>query len=1130
MLKYFRNLLSLGIRLFLMIGWLAIPATARNSTEVIERLTQENGLPNNAVGCIIQDRRGYLWMATDDGLCRYNGLSFKVYRHREGDPHSISRNLVHSVVELSDGALWANLGREGISRYDPATDSFTNYFPFEGQGNSRPFINSFYLDRDRRLWIGSDYGLALFDMAESRTTMFSPASDIPGAGKAISSIVESPDGSLWVGGSGGVMLFDRGSRRFTEVLLDHTPDASKPDDYLYFSSLLGFRTDGDLCVFRPYLGFVLVSPRTKKVTAMFDREGKPGVSKGIARRAIPFHAYLDRDDSLWVERLDKGFSHFSLGTGVETTYGNDSRLTPGTSEVIGYNFLRDRSGILWVGSNSRGILKLSPTANRFQVFRNIPADLNSLSDNYIRGIHEDKAGNVWVGTQFGGLNCIDRATGTVTRYRHDARNPTFPKSDSVFAVHEDRSGRLWVGAGPQLVFRDPGASTFTNFEIPSPKGFGTQVIHEDRKGRLWVGGLVGVYEISPDRLTVVPKGEFLGIGGRFGGEVQSIFEDRAGHLWFGLLGGCIRLNPETGERQAFPFGGEYTTAHVACFLEDRGGTLWMATKGGGICRFDAERSGFSHITVAQGLPHNNCYGLFEDSNGFFWISSDDGIVRFDPRAMSFRVFGVTDGVQGKEFNRYSFFKNAAGEIFFGGTNGLNIFKPESMALNSNAPPVVFEEFKINGTSRRVEEGESPLVLKHFENSLEAAFVALDYGAPTHNQYSWKLEGFDPDWRSPGTKREAAYTNLGPGDYVFRVRAANPDGVWNDPGAAIRFRILPPWWKTPPAYVGFTLGFAALFFGVIRWRNRSLLAKNRKLALVIAERTAEVTRQRDELATKNRSILDSLNYARTIQQALLPSDDNFAALFGEYCVLFRPRDIVSGDFYWLHRGSLFSFLVVADCTGHGVPGAFMSVIGNDLLNQIIVERAITDPVAILTELHYGIRRALKQEDAPDQSEDGMDVAVCRFDPGTHRLLFAGAQFPLFVIGRDGVLVEIKGDKHGIGGKRSRKGVSFVAHEIAVAGATVFLATDGFADQSNPAGKKFGRQPLKELLERQGSRPLKELGDLLEVELDRHRQGEEQRDDITVVGVRIREDAAPVPPPRRRATDRVDGSSGEISARR
>ncbi len=1114
MFKYPRNQFSLGIWLLLLVGWLAIPASARNSTEVMERLTQENGLPNNSVGCVIQDRRGYLWMATDDGLCRYNGLSFKVYRHREGDPHTISRNLVHSLVELSDGALWINLGREGISRYDPATDSFTNYFPFEGQGNSRPFINSFYLDRDRRLWIGSDYGLALFDPVASRTILFSPASDLPGAGKGISSIIESPDGGLWVGGSSGVMLFDRGSRRFSVVLQDHTPDVSKPDDYLYFSRLLGFRTDGDLCVFRPCLGFVLISPLTKRVTATFDLEGKPGVSKGIASRAIPSHAYLERDDSLWMERLDQGFSHFSLGTGVSETYGNDSRITPGTSEVIGYNFLRDRSGILWVGSNSRGILKLSPTANRFQVFRNNPADVNSLSDNYIRGIHEDKSGKVWVGTQFGGLNCLDRATGTVTHFRHDARTPTFPKSDSVFAVYEDRSGRLWVGAGHYLVFREPGAKTFTNFEIPAPKGFGTQVILEDRKGRLWLGGLVGVYEISPDRRTVVPRGDFLGIGGRFGGEVQSIFEDRAGNLWFGLLGGCIRLNPETGERRAFPFGGEYTTAHVACFMEDRSGTLWMATKGGGICRFDTAREGFSHITVAQGLPHDNCYGLFEDTTGFFWISSDDGIVRFDPKARSFRTFGVTNGVQGKEFNRYSFFKNAAGEIFFGGTNGLNIFKPESLALNSNAPPVVFEEFKVNGISRRVGE---PLVLKHFENSLEASFVALDYSAPVYNQYSCKLEGFDPDWRPPGPKREASYTNLGPGDYVLRVRAANPDGVWNDAGATVRFRILPPWWKTLPAYAGFSLGFAALFFGVMRWRNRSLLAKNRKLELVVAERTGEVTRQRDELATKNRSILDSLNYARTIQRAILPSDDNFAALFGEYCVLFRPKDIVSGDFYWLHRGGLFSFLVVADCTGHGVPGAFMSVIGNDLLNQIIVERAITDPVAILTELHFGIRRALKQEDAPDQSEDGMDVAVCRFDPRTHTLRFAGAQFPLYVIGADGVLVEIKGERHGIGGKRGRKGVSFVSHEVAVAGATVFLATDGFADQNNREGKKFGRQRLKEFLQRQWTRPLREKGEALAAELDRHRQGEDQRDDITIVGVRIREDAPPPAPPRRRATD-------------
>lgn len=1121
MLKYSWNLFFLGIRLVLLAVWLAVPAFAGNSTEVIERLTQENGLPNNSVNNIIQDRRGYLWLATDDGLCRYNGFTFKVYRHRDGDPHSLLGNSVKSVHELQDGTLWANLGRGGISRYDPATDSFVNYSPFGGDRYDGLYIHCLFLDRQGRFWLGTDYGLALFDQVESRATLYKPADDIPGAGFRVSSILEAPDGGFWLGGNAGVMLFDRDSRRFSLIVTNHLP-VMKYADSVMPSTVLGFRADGDLCAFIPHFGFVLISPRTKKITATFDCDGKPGQEPGLSIQTSITRVFLDRDDSVWMETLGRGFRHFGLGNGTRTTYGYNETDPYVPARTVGYNFVRDRSGILWIGSTG-GLLKLSPTTNRFQLYRNRPGDLNSLSNNYIRGIHEDRSGNVWIGTQFGGLNRLDRATGLVTRFRHDASNPTFPNSDAVFAVYEDRGRRLWVGAGAELAFREPGSNVFRRFDAIRSENFVPQVIHEDRRGSLWVGGLGELYEISPDRRKAVSRRALLDTGRQLGGELQCVFEDRAGHLWFGLFGGCVRLNPETSERRAYMFGPEFAGAHVACFMEDRAGTLWMATKGGGICRFDGERKGFSHITVAQGLPHNNCYGLFEDSKGFFWISSDEGIVRFDPKTMNFRTFGITDGVQGKEFNRYSFFRNAAGEIFFGGTNGMNIFKPEALALNSNVPPVVVEEFKVNGMSRRV--GESPLVLRHFENSIETAFVALDYQAPSHNQYSWKLEGFDSDWRSPGTKRETEYTNLAPGDYVFQVRAANSDGVWNNTGVAIRFRIRPPWWRTIPAYCGFALLFGGLLFSVFRWRSHSLLEKNRKLEALIAERTAEVTRQRDELADKTQSVLDSLAYARTIQGAILPSDDNFAALFLEHFVLFRPRDIVSGDFYWLHRSSTYSFLVVADCTGHGVPGAFMSVIGNELLNQVIVERGIEEPAAILTEMHYGIRRALKQEDAPDQGEDGMDIAVCRFDPGTHTLGFAGAQFPLYLIGRDGALVEIKGNRHGIGGKSSKKGVSFDSHEIAVAGATVFLATDGFADQSNPSGKKFGRQSLKELFERQGSRPLAELGDLLAVELDRHQQGEDQRDDITVVGVRIREDPAPVPPLRRRATDRIEGAEGE-----
>lgn len=1124
---------------FFLLASLAARA-ADGSSFVFQRLNQDHGLSNNAVRAIAQDRRGFLWIATEDGLNRYDGFTFKVYRNRAGDPHSLPVNFIRSLYVDRTGTLWLGLSRTGICRYDEATDSFVTFeeAPFRDQaGRISGYVLTIFEDRAGNLWFGHQYGLVKLDRATQKFTRYAPPLVPPnpndvntraGSGQsripAIQSIVEDRRGRLWLGASTGLLLFEPESGRFTAVRQD-----SHPVNGISGVGGLVTHPDGRILYFAQSHGLFAVDPETQRETGLPLSEADPLAE---SPDSISFNSVFENDHTLWLSGDQSGLIRVDLRNGSTVHLRNDPKRPDSLPGNRPLTLFRDRGGVLWVGDGVSGLGGYAPFRAKFRTYRNNPYDDNSLSDNYIRGIHEDRAGNLWVATQQGGLNRIDPA-GVVTRFSHREGDSRSLPTNNTWAVLEDRAGVIWVGLFGAGLFRlDPktGAVTKPALEPPDLLDPGILTLYEDRRSNLWIGTGRGAYRLAPDRRTLTRFDQDVGINtGTLGNEVQQFYEDRAGNIWIGVTRGCIRLNPDTKQFKVFPedinpklVGGAFVTG----FLEDRNGTFWIVSKGGGIGRLDAASDRFIRIQEKDGLPHNNCYGIFEDANGFFWISSDAGIVKFDPRATTFRSYGVADGTQGREFNRNSAHRNRAGEIFFGGTQGLNRFRPENVLDNPNAPPVAISRFIVG--QREVIADDLERTISYDENSIRIEYVALDFTLPARNRYTYKLEGFDPAWQNADTRREAVYTNLPPGNYVFRVRGANSDGVWNETGATLRFRVRPPFWRTLPAYLLYGLSFALIVLGGVRWRLRALVARTRELERKVARRTEEITRKNAELAARNaeieektRDILESLGYARTIQQAVLPTEATLREAFGQSFILWKPKDIVSGDFYWLHIVGGLRYLVVADCTGHGVPGAFMSMIGNDLLNQIVVERGITEPAKILEELHLGIQRAFRRDDA-GTSEDGMDVAVCRFDSRAGLLTFAGARRPLYFIGQDGELTEIKGVRHSVGGGLERRPRQFVSQTLNIGqGAAIYLTTDGFADQNGgAANRKYGARRLKQFLLDHLNFDVEIQQAALEKELEAHRGPEPQRDDITILGVILPPKPTSRPDsdaPRRRATD-------------
>jgi serine phosphatase RsbU (regulator of sigma subunit) len=591
---------------------------------------------------------------------------------------------------------------------------------------------------------------------------------------------------------------------------------------------------------------------------------------------------------------------------------------------------------------------------------------------------------------------------------------------------------------------------------------------------------------------------------------------------------------------------------VLVIFEDSRQRFWIGTYGGGLNLMDREKGTFQRFQLKNGLPSNVVYGIVEDEEGFLWISTSKGLSRFDTEKQTFRNYDVESGLQSNEFNQNAYLKSRSGYLYFGGINGFNVFRPKQIKDNPNIPEVVLTKFTIFNKLQTISP-HSPLkeniaisrqiVLDYTQSVFGFEFAALNYIHSQRNQYAYKLEGFDKDWNYIGTKREATYTNLDPGTYVFRVKACNNDGVWNEKGLAIELIIKPPFWKTwwfrIMAACLFLLGIYAFYKNrvarieeqnkkletLVKERTQEVVLKNSALEqqteeimaqrdeilkknVALEQQTEEILAQRDDILKKNlaleqqtKAITDSIRYAQTMQQAILPLEQDLKRAFNDYFVLFRPKDIVSGDFYWYSHVDRKHILAVVDCTGHGVPGAFMSLIGNTILDETVNQKKILEPSQILDTIHLNIIKALRQ--AESNNMDGMDLGILVIDyQGDSVLLhYAAAKRPLWYQ-KNGKIEAIQGDRRMIGGAKQDNPKPFQNHVVELPkGAVFYMQTDGLSDQPDAQRKNLGKGILIEFLNQNLHRPMAEQSDLLIQLLDNHKINTEQRDDITFIGIRL-----------------------------
>lgn len=1092
----------------------AAPVNRPPATERFRRLTIEDGLSQSTVVSQLQDHEGYLWFGTQDGLNRYDGYEFRTFRSDPNQPGSLAGNRIYALFEDRERTLWVGTNT-GLSRYDRARGAFVTVpvpaLTAGGAPNAR--VNSIVEDRNGTIWIGTnESGIAAIGpnrAAEPKFYRYNEGNPRSISGNRITGLTLDTNGALWFGTTSGLCRF----RPETDDFERFYGNPAVPTELRGARVIRALAADREG---RLWLsidpGVVLFDPRAgtcERFTA--DPKSPLGLSNDFGQSFLE-----DRDGNVWIG-TQHGLDKFEPRTRRMVRY-NRTTLPDVFDQDDILSIYEDRAGSLWFGLQGNGVVCRDPALHPF---RRIVAD-PGMRDREVRAIYEDREGMFWIGVSEG-LRRYDPATGGSKLLLERENDPTSLPGQRVYGVHEDRAGDFWVATEKGLARFDRKTETFTRFlhdrGDPTTIGNGpVRVIYEDRAGVLWFGTSTGISRL--DRAT----GKFT----RFEhdpkqsdsinpGSLRAIYEDRTGRFWIGTAeGGIGQMDRATGKFRRIlvdpknPRGP--ASNYIYAIHESGDGTLWIGT-GGGLHRFNPADDTFEVYSLKEGLPSAAIYGVLEDQAGNLWFGTNAGLVRFDPRTKRSRVYDRRDGLFNTEYTARAFCKSRSGEMFFGGTYGVDAFKPETIVDNPFIPPVVISGVRVFDNPAADFDGKTLPPLKYNENLLTFDFAALCFTVPEKNRYRYKLENFDPDWRDARGRRTATYTNLDPGEYVFHVQGSNNDGVWNEQGARLRVVIKPPPWRTGWAYGAYFIGFIVLgAFGVrfqaarlaarTRMREIRLRAETAEAEAAVKERDGEIFRLRNvELAEANRTITDSIAYARTIQQAILPAEDALRAAFGDVFVLYRPRDIVSGDFYWIHENEKgMKFIAVADCTGHGVPGAFMSVIGASLLDQIIIERDLESPAEILTELHLGVRRALRQDAADTAADDGLDLALCRIEPDM--ITFAGAKRPLYAVDGEGRFVELSGDRASIGGTRRSTEREFKNYLLPrEPGMTLYLATDGFADQNGPSGKPFGSRRLRELLRENAKLPLAEQADALADALDAHRNGEPQRDDVTVVGLKL-----------------------------
>lgn len=817
---------SLSI-LWLVLAFMLVRAgPTQTQVPSFRHLTIDDGLSQNAVFAILQDKTGFMWFGTKDGLNRYDGSTFTVYQHNAFDSTSLSSNFITNLFEDSRGRLWVGTLDGGLSLFDHHTEIFhTITLGPEVTGLRNTFeIKAITEDRDGNVWIGTR-GDGLFRINVSAGDepyglidrfLHEPGNTNSLSSNSILDVFADHDGTLWIGTTDGLNRFHPPSGRFTYFRIQSKNPAAPAHPFEDGVSNVLRSSDGSL-----WLGTLSGLLKFDPEQASYERYphhyeiyrfGWGSISKIIQ----------DHEGFLWI-----GTASMLMRFDTKEKKYTYIRHDPSNPRSLSYHAISslfiDKTRILWIGTAGMGINIYDPKMQRFGLFQVNLGSESRLSAFSVRSVVEDDYGDIWVSSDV--LYKWDRQTGTIRSFEGSSNNPTAFGNTGAWSMIKSSDGHIWTATSEGLSRYHPASKQLKQyFWSPlNPTGLPQKqcyTVFEDRNKDIWVATETYISKLIDDEKGIFHSIRYT-LGPGYGEQVRPvIFQDFHGIIWIGTRKGLLRMNVDQTSfdtHQNNPALAESLSNDVInSICEDPlqpGKYLWIGTNGG-LNRLDMETGNFNHFTETEGLPNNVIYGILPDEANNLWLSTNKGLSRFNPRTLTFRNFDVRDGLQSNEFNTGAFFRSSSGELFFGGIKGLNYFFPSNIKDNLFEPNIVITQIKLSDRyiSRksdprifRHEKGRKErIVLSYKDNAITFTFAALDYSATEKNQYAYRLEHFDAGWIYTGHSRTATYTNLPPGKYTFRVKGSNNDGVWNESGLSLDLLIKPPWWRTIWAYLVYAI--------------------------------------------------------------------------------------------------------------------------------------------------------------------------------------------------------------------------------------------------------------------------------------------------------------------------------------
>ncbi|MCO5950107.1 hybrid sensor histidine kinase/response regulator [Mucilaginibacter flavidus] len=852
--------------LFLLFLFFPQTGFTQKSSLKFEHFSTRDGLSQANINCIIQDSRGFMWIGSRNGLNKYDGYKFTRFRYDAKNERTLSNNMITDVAEDSDGNIWVAT-QSGLNMYNRNMGTFVRYMHSAHNPNSltNNILNRLAFDHNGKLWIATQNGgLDCFDI-HTKTFQHHIHNKADAGGLAddnVRTVFEDSGHRIWVGTlSGGLSLYNRSDNSFANF-----PFREPSGKTTLAANVISIieNNNNELWVGTQDDGLFLFN-KTTKAFKQYKHDDKDANS--ISSNTI-YCLNKDADGKLWIGTENGGLCILDTKTGRFATYTHDEVDNNSINGNSIYGICSDRQGNMWLGAFSGGVNLYKKTTASFTLYRHNSSPA-SLSNDYVLAIFQDREKQIWVGTDGGGLNKFDPNNGTFSHYKQVPGVSGGIAGNYVLVINQDRDGDIWVGTwgnGISILNKKTQKFTYLTKNPANPNSLlGNNVYNmiHTRDNKTWIsvfGGGLDCYDKQTKSFTHY-KLDINNPKGISSNYIYSLHEDRQGNLWIGTSdAGLDLLDRKTGTFTHFQHDetkNSLSNNGVTDIFEDRDGNLWLSTLSG-LDVFNPRTRHFTVFTKKEGLPSDITYAIQLDDYGKFWISTNGGLSAYDPKTNSFRNYTTEDGIQSDEFKPHSALKAQDGRLYFGGINGFNAFYPQQILKPIAFSPVVITSFQLfNKPLTIAKNGSDPsplkrdiadtksIILSYKQSVFSLEYAALDYGATDKKQYTYKLENFDADWNFVGTKTTASYTNLPPGDYVFKLRYQNSAGLWSPVKDTLRITIVPPFWYTWWFILLVCVAVVAIIYGIFKLRVKAIQQRQLELEKQVEERTVLLARMTED---------------------------------------------------------------------------------------------------------------------------------------------------------------------------------------------------------------------------------------------------------------------------------------------